>query len=169
MKQIQLNPQKCMGCQSCELACSFKNERMFNPLFSRIFVKVEGAFHSPLTCLQCEDPYCAQVCPRKAIERNPNTGVVEVSESLCIGCRMCTLACPFGLIVIGIGKKAVKCDLCGGDPECAKACTYGAITYSEDYESEKQKRNMVFGHLKKSFDMLVDAPKEFKFPEITHR
>jgi Fe-S-cluster-containing hydrogenase component 2 len=25
--------------------------------------------------------------------------------------------------------KVQKCDLCGGDPECAKACPTGAITY----------------------------------------
>jgi len=38
-------------------------------------------------------------------------------------------ACQFGMIRIDPEtKQAFKCDLCGGDPQCAKWCPTGAIT-----------------------------------------
>ena len=47
-----------------------------------------------------------------------------------MGCKVCTIACPFGTINYNSSTgKVVKCDLCGGDPYCAKACPTGAITY----------------------------------------
>jgi Fe-S-cluster-containing hydrogenase component 2 len=47
-----------------------------------------------------------------------------------VGCKVCTIACPFGTInYVQETGKVQKCDLCGGDPACAKACPTGAITY----------------------------------------
>ena len=163
-RTIQIHPNKCMGCHSCELACSFKNEGMFNPIFSRIFVKVDGGFHSPLTCLQCEDPWCASGCPKYAIYRNPGSGAIEVDKNLCVGCKICSLECPFGLIVMGRDKQAIKCDLCGGNPECVKACTYGALSYSAYDKSAKEKRDTIFEHIKKSLERLTPLSKDSKFP-----
>ena len=43
---------------------------------------------------------------------------------------VCTIACPFGTVNYNSASgKVIKCDLCGGDPECAKACPTQAITY----------------------------------------
>jgi Fe-S-cluster-containing hydrogenase component 2 len=43
---------------------------------------------------------------------------------------VCTIACPFGTINYNQDTgKVQKCDLCAGDPACAKACPTGAITY----------------------------------------
>lgn len=71
-----------------------------------------------------------QACPVDAITMNLVTGAKEVNDSLCVGCKVCTLACPFGTINYNQNTgKVIKCDLCGGDPECAKACPTGAITY----------------------------------------
>ena len=58
------------------------------------------------------------------------TGAKVVLEATCVGCKVCTIACPFGTInyMADVGK-VQKCDLCGGHPECAKACPTGAITY----------------------------------------
>ena len=40
-----------------------------------------------------------------------------------MGCKVCTIACPFGTVNYNADSgKVIKCDLCGGDPECAKAC-----------------------------------------------
>ena len=53
-----------------------------------------------------------------------------VSDTLCVGCKVCTIACPFGTINFNQDTgKVIKCDLCDGDPECAKMCPTEAITY----------------------------------------
>ena len=42
---------------------------------------------------------CALVCPVGAITQRDHS--VQLNESLCIGCKMCALACPFGNILPG--------------------------------------------------------------------
>lgn len=69
-------------------------------------------------------------CPVEAIVVNQSTGAKEVLEDTCVGCKVCTIACPFGTVNYNSSSgKVIKCDLCGGDPWCAKACPTGAITY----------------------------------------
>ena len=52
------------------------------------------------------------------------------SDSRCVGCKVCTIACPFGTVNYSSATgKVIKCDLCGGDPACASACPTEAITY----------------------------------------
>ncbi len=69
-------------------------------------------------------------CPVEAIVVNAATGAKEVLEAVCVGCKVCTIACPFGTVNYNQDSgKVMKCDLCGGDPWCAKACPTGAITY----------------------------------------
>ena len=69
-------------------------------------------------------------CPTNAISVDRDTGAKVVSDALCVGCKVCTIACPFGTINFNQSTgKVIKCDLCGGDPECAKACPTQAITY----------------------------------------
>ena len=71
-----------------------------------------------------------QACPVDAISLDRATGAKVVSESLCVGCKVCTIACPFGTVNYNADSgKVIKCDLCGGEPECAKACPTEAITY----------------------------------------
>ncbi len=50
------------------------------------------------------------------------SGAVVISESKCIRCLACVEACPFGAIHIGPDREILKCDLCGGEPVCAKYC-----------------------------------------------
>jgi len=73
-----------------------------------------------------------EACPVNAITRNPETGAMVVSEQTCVGCRVCTVACPIGGVSIDpVTSVASKCDLCGGDPECVKYCEPKAISYVE--------------------------------------
>jgi carbon-monoxide dehydrogenase iron sulfur subunit len=132
LRALMLEPDKCTGCLQCEMACSYENEGVFNPAKSRIKVFTfheEGRF-SPYTCTQCEEAWCLHACPVEAIIINAATGAKEVLEDVCVGCKVCTIACPFGTVNYNHDSgKVIKCDLCGGDPWCAKACPTGAITY----------------------------------------
>jgi hydrogenase-4 component A len=53
----------------------------------------------PIQCRHCDEPACAAVCPVEAIASRDDA--VALNESLCIGCRLCALACPFGAIIPG--------------------------------------------------------------------
>jgi len=83
-------------------------------------------------------------------------GKLVVLAQNCRGCRSCQLACSFektgafnpgrSMIVmerdLSGGRvapmiKPIGCDLCGGDPACAKACKYGAITYEKGPSEDK--------------------------------
>jgi len=133
VKIVTVNPDKCVGCRLCELACSLKNTGEFNPAKARIHViGFDELFCLPVMCFHCEKPYCAEVCPTNAIIKDEATGTVRVIEEKCTGCKMCTLACPFGNIVFSSDEKvAVKWELCDGEPECILFCPTGALTFTE--------------------------------------
>ena len=132
MRSLSIQPEKCTGCLQCEMACSYENEGVFNPARSRIKVFAfhhEGRF-VPYTCTQCDEAWCMKACPVEAIVLNPVTGSKDVLENVCVGCKVCTIACPFGTVNYNSATgKVIKCDLCGGDPQCAAACPTEAITY----------------------------------------
>jgi Fe-S-cluster-containing hydrogenase component 2 len=144
-KSLSIDPGKCTGCLQCEMACSYENEGLFNPAKSRIKVFTfhdQGRF-VPYTCTQCDEAWCMQACPVDAIKLDTSTLAKIVDEDICVGCKVCTIACPFGTINYNHDTgKVIKCDLCEGDPECAKACPTEAITYVDSdwtgYDRMKQ-------------------------------
>ena len=131
-RSLHISAEKCTGCLQCEMACSYENEGVFNPAKSRIKVFTfheEGRF-VPYTCTQCAEAWCMQACPVEAIVINATTGAKDVLEDVCVGCKVCTIACPFGTVNYNQDTgKVIKCDLCGGEPACAAACPTAAITY----------------------------------------
>lgn len=142
-KLIRIEPSKCVGCKSCELACSFKHRGMFAPSRSRIVneVFVDEAKFITVTCMQCDEPWCLKACPKGAIAKDAVSGVVSVDEVKCVGCRTCVSACPFGMITYQeSSRKADKCDLCGGDfPECVTFCPTRCLTFSEEDKPLREK------------------------------
>ncbi len=136
-----VEPSKCNGCRSCEVACSIAKEGESNPHKSRIRVIrfPHDCFFNPLVCLQCDSPFCVACCPTSAVTKNPKTGMVEYDKQKCVGCKMCLLACPFGAITI-VNGLPTRCDLCGGDPVCIKFCEPGALTFGESEETATMKR-----------------------------
>ena len=129
---LLINPEKCTGCLQCEMACSYENHQVFNIAKSRIkvFNFEEAGRKVPYTCTQCAEAWCMHACPVEAIVIDAATGAKMIKDDVCVGCKVCTIACPFGTVnYVQDTGKVQKCDLCGGDPACATACPTEAITY----------------------------------------
>ena len=130
-KTLIITPSRCTACRTCELACSFRHATNGGPGLSRIraFMFGEGK-NQIVTCFQCDDAACVKVCPVQALVRNEDTGAIEVDRGRCIGCGLCSIACPFGHMAHDRDNDiAVKCDLCGGEPACAAFCPTKTLEY----------------------------------------
>lgn len=149
---VYADPQKCLGCKSCEIACGLAHAGV--DLFTAVLegyrvqprnvVVQAGSIRTPMQCRQCEEAPCVLVCPSGALSHE--NGLVWLRRSACFGCKSCMMVCPFGAITVRPeGKdtggpvsrkaKALKCDLCfertGKVSEencaCVQACPTKAI------------------------------------------
>ena len=143
-KQLMVKPENCVSCRTCEMVCSAKHYKEFNPTLSAVSVfNYEKNFISvPVMCMQCDEACCMEVCPVNAISRDEN-GVVKMDSEKCIVCKLCMNACPLGNISYSpITKKVFKCDYCDGDPECVKYCKSGTLSFVESTESPDRKETI---------------------------
>ncbi|WP_165466875.1 4Fe-4S dicluster domain-containing protein [Enterobacter cloacae] len=131
---ILADPEKCIGCRTCEVACMMSHQSCATPdaFTSRIRVVKGGTFTTAVGCHQCEDAPCANVCPTGAIHRAAGAWLVE--QAHCIGCKSCMVACPFGAMEVRVVQdrvQALKCDLCVHrevGPACVEACPTHALS-----------------------------------------
>ncbi len=134
MKLIEISHSSCVGCRLCMEICSLLKEGECSATKARIRIFRDEEFGSNLVslCTQCADTYCIKSCREDALTRDPDTGAVLVDENLCTGCEACVTACPVSGISYDKEKNIVfKCDLCGGDPECVKFCSRGALAFKD--------------------------------------
>lgn len=130
---LSIDIEKCSGCRMCELVCAFNKEKRIVPHLARITVlqNYAAGLSTPIFCTQCDKAPCIEICPTKALTKDPVTGAVKVNEETCKGCRLCTTVCPVGAISFNSNnKKIYKCDLCDGNPLCAQFCPTGALMYT---------------------------------------
>ncbi|WP_130471968.1 4Fe-4S dicluster domain-containing protein [Candidatus Magnetaquicoccus inordinatus] len=125
----------CIGCRACEIACKDKNGLPPGPRFRRVQY-IEGgrypdvfAYKVNMSCNHCAEPACLPTCPTGAIWKRADNGVVDIDSTLCIGCRRCEAACPFGAPQFDAEANVVKkCNFCideleaGRKPYCVQAC-----------------------------------------------
>jgi carbon-monoxide dehydrogenase iron sulfur subunit len=125
MKKLSVVPNLCIGCRECELMCSISHRGRFNPAEARIRVEydAESNCYSPVICRHCDEPACAEVCPAEAIVRDEKTGAMVIDEEKCVSCLECVDACPYDAIHVASDGTVLKCDLCGGEPMCARFCS----------------------------------------------
>ena len=130
-KSFVVIPNNCTGCRTCLVACAAIKGTPGVLGRSRIQIHEVGSDqYVQLTCLQCIHAACVEVCPTGALKRCGATGAVAHLKSLCIGCQLCEAACPFGHIYFDSKSgMPLKCDLCNGDPVCAKFCPHQALHF----------------------------------------
>ncbi len=109
---------KCVACQGCSIACRAENNTpvaepaqaemgrvvLWNDVFPNPINPTEETGEYPhvqtryLTrpCMHCENPPCVKVCPVQATHKDEE-GLVRQNYERCIGCRFCTVACPYGV------------------------------------------------------------------------
>ncbi len=139
-KVLFINPEACTGCLTCEVVCSLSHGDNCTPSLSRIrVIRHEGlGLYFPMTCLHCAHPVCEKGCSWNALYRHEGTGAILVDSQRCIGCRMCLLLCPWGGLSLDYAGKILKCDLCGGTPQCVEHCHDGAIEFISQEEAERK-------------------------------
>ncbi len=154
----------CVGCQACATSCKEWNGLGAAPLSDydvqgadphgtwlnrvhsyEVGEGVEGrTVHFPRSCLHCETPACVTVCPTGASYKRAEDGIVLVNPDTCIGCKLCSWACPYGAreydYAVGVMK---KCTLCVDRiynvtfepedqvPACVRACPTGARHFGD--------------------------------------
>jgi Fe-S-cluster-containing dehydrogenase component len=101
-----------------------------------------------LVCRKCEQASCVESCPQDALEKKEDE-ILKRFNMLCISCKSCTLACPFGTIYPEYVPYIMpKCDYCVGrskesEPICVGKCPYKALEFRELLE-ERPKENIYF-------------------------
>ncbi len=147
----------CIGCKACEAACNQANNTL--PDTSRdglhqapvdlnvstrniieLYKPEDGSSTSYVKrqCMQCFDPGCVAGCPFEALYKDEDDGVVHWDGDKCIGCRYCTIACPYSVPRfqwLGLNPVITKCELCshrlarGLKPGCTSVCPVGAVIF----------------------------------------
>lgn len=122
---------KCIGCNSCMLACARVLHKSLSLGESAIRIRTAGGFRGSFVadlCRGCLEPPCAAVCSPGALKSRPGGGVI-VHKDRCLGCRRCEEACA----VRGIHYEErlgypVVCSHCG---VCAAFCPHGCLELEE--------------------------------------
>jgi Fe-S-cluster-containing dehydrogenase component len=148
----------CVGCHACAVACKEWNDKgQAGPLpdldaygeapdgvwFNRVHsyelealdAQPASTMHFPRSCLHCETPACVSVCPTGASYKRAEDGIVLINPDTCIGCKLCSWACPYGAREYSPSEGIMKkCTLCVDriynenipeaqrQPACVQAC-----------------------------------------------
>jgi Fe-S-cluster-containing dehydrogenase component len=155
----------CVGCHACAVSCKEWNmgggagplsdlapqgDEPDGVWFNRIhaFEIGEGeeghTVYFPKSCLHCDEPACVTVCPTGASFKRAEDGIVLVDEDLCIGCKLCSWACPYGAREyderVGVMRKCTLCvdriynetlDPADRVPACVATCPVSARHFGD--------------------------------------
>ena len=182
----------CVGCQACAVSCKEWNTQGYSaplveddpygaepmgPWLNRVHAyethseSGDQVVHFPRSCLHCEQPACVTVCPTGASYKRAEDGIVLVNPDTCIGCKLCSWACPYGAReydhVDGVMKKCTLCvDRIYNEhlepedrmPACVRACPTGARHFGD------------FGDVDSDVSRLVDARGGYDLlPEMNYK
>jgi Fe-S-cluster-containing dehydrogenase component len=178
----------CVGCHACAVSCkewnsgghmaplTDENPYGADPLgvwFNRVHTYEAGVggnsrtVHFPRSCLHCEKPACVTVCPTGASYKRAEDGIVLVNEDLCIGCKLCSWACPYGAREYDYDSGTMKkCTLCidriynekleeaDRVPACVSACPASARHFGDLGDPQSEVSKLVKD--REGFDLLAE-------------
>ena len=151
MKQygFYIDSSKCTGCKTCQLSCKDNKDLNVGVNYRRIYEYTGGnwvkegetfrqdvfSYYLSIACNHCDEPACTKVCPSGAMHKRQD-GFVVVDEDVCIGCKYCSMACPYGAPQYNEEKgHMTKCDGCyervaaGLEPICVGSCPLRALEF----------------------------------------
>lgn len=144
-----VDPNRCIGCQACVQACSECDTHKGHSMIHLEYIdRTRSTQTTPVICMHCDSPTCAEVCPADAIKRSADGVVQTARKPRCIACNNCVLACPFGVPKMMTDfELMMKCDMCydrvsvGKKPMCASVCPSQALFFGPREQIEKLRSN----------------------------
>jgi len=158
---------RCVGCQSCEMACAEANnlpapEDSPEPGVIRkldenrrsvinVYNTSKGEVYVKRQCMHCNEPACAAACLTKAMHKTEEGPVIWRGDK-CMGCRYCMVSCPFDIPKFEYhspNPKIEKCNMCfdriqeGKIPACAENCPAEAIMFGKRRDLIKEARKRI--------------------------
>lgn len=151
MKQygFYIDSSKCTGCKTCQLSCKDNKDLDVGVNYRRVYEYAGGnwvkdgeawqqdvfSYYLSIACNHCSEPACTKVCPSGAMHKRED-GFVVVDTETCIGCKYCSMACPYGAPQYNAEKgHMTKCDGCyervadGKQPICVESCPLRALEF----------------------------------------
>ncbi len=149
---FDLDMDKCVACGACAIACMDQNDTA--PEKGEVPFRRVGTLEPSLgggkfswlsiSCMHCMDAPCIPACPVCCLSKDEN-GLTVYDNTLCIGCRSCAMACPYGAPTYRADGRMEKCSGCaerikyGYEPACVRVCPTGALLCLPEDEYERVK------------------------------
>jgi formate dehydrogenase iron-sulfur subunit len=163
VKAILTDVTLCIGCEQCVEKCKEINglgedlpwrwgsrDGLSATRWTTVITR-PGDHYVRKHCQHCIEPACVAACPVGALKKT-REGPVVYDVSVCIGCRYCMNACPFGVPKYDWNQKAPaiqKCNFCYSrilerkKPGCVEVCPTQATIFGEREELIAEARHRI--------------------------